>query len=216
MSDARVLASTIISAMRFSALIRLCRPPSPAASPSAICFCRVSIARISGGQMNFAVNRMNAKNATACINNVRLMFMTGPPRSFIAEPVRARLLQARRNKRIAEREEHRDAQSDDERRVDQAEQQEHFCLQRGNHFRLARGAFEETRAHDADTDARAQRPQADHESDADARVCLNLRDQLQLFHFAFLSERRLDRLNKVSQRISDVRVPWRCIRPSAS
>src|ERR1700704_3516284 len=104
--------------------------------------------------MNLAVNRMNAKNATACINNVRLMFMTRPLcRPWSRYRFRARLLQARRNERIAEREQHRDTQSDDERRVDQTEQQEHFRLQRRDHFRLTRGTFEETRAHDADADA---------------------------------------------------------------
>src|ERR1022692_1765326 len=192
MSEARVLASTIISAMRFSAFTRLCRPSSPAAKPSAICFCRVSIARISGGQMNFAVNRMNAKNATACINSVRLMFMTGSPVILTAESIPARLLQSRRDEGISEREQHRDAQPDDERSVDQAEEQEHLRRQRRDHFRLARGAFEEPRAHDAHANAGAKCAKADHEADADARVCLNLRDQLKLVHFAFLSERRLD------------------------
>src|SRR5438552_3910394 len=184
-SVARALASLNISAMRFSALTRLWRPSSPAASPSAICFWRVSIARISGGQTNFAVNRMKAKNATACINNVRLMFMTGPLFPLLQSRICARLFQPRWNERIAEREEHRDTQADNERRVDQAEEQEHFCLQRRNHFRLPRGPFEKARAHDADADARAERTQADHEPDADARVCLDLRDQLQLVHFAF-------------------------------
>ena len=77
-SELRVLASVIRSAIRFSVLARLCRPCSPAARPSAICFCRVSMARISGGHTNFAVNRMKTKNAIACITSVKLMFMTAP------------------------------------------------------------------------------------------------------------------------------------------
>ena len=61
--------------MRDSALASAWRPCSPAARPSAICRWRVSTARISGGQTNFAVNQMKAANATACITSVRLMFM---------------------------------------------------------------------------------------------------------------------------------------------
>ena len=38
-------------------------------------FWRLSTARISGGQTNFAVNQMKAAKAPACINSVRLMFM---------------------------------------------------------------------------------------------------------------------------------------------
>jgi len=52
-----------------------------------------------------------------------------------------------------------------------------------NHFRLARCAFEEARTHDADADAGAQRSKTDHQSDADARERLDLRDQLQLVHW---------------------------------
>ena len=51
------------------------RPCSPAARPSAICFWRVSMARISGGQMKRAQNQMKAANATACMISVRLKFM---------------------------------------------------------------------------------------------------------------------------------------------
>ena len=69
------MASTIISAIFFSVLARLCRPCSPAARPSAICFWRVSIARISGGHTNLAVNQMNAANAAACMKSVRLISM---------------------------------------------------------------------------------------------------------------------------------------------
>src|SRR5439155_22938300 len=137
MSDARVFASESIVAICFSARERLWRPSSPAASPSAICFCRASMARISGGQTNFAQNQMKTPKATACISSVRLMFMTGLYCNVGARP----LFQARRNQRIPEREQHCDAQPDDERRIDQAEQQEHLRLQRRDHFRLARGAL---------------------------------------------------------------------------
>jgi hypothetical protein len=74
-SLALALASAIMSATRFSAVTRLWRPCSPASSPSAICFCRVSTARIIGGQMNFAANQMNRPNPMACISMVRLMFI---------------------------------------------------------------------------------------------------------------------------------------------
>ena len=72
------LASASISASRFSALASSLRPCSPAASPSAICFCRVSMARISGGQMKRPQNQMKAVKATACMISVRLKFMTAP------------------------------------------------------------------------------------------------------------------------------------------
>ena len=88
-------------------------------------FCRASIARINGGQMNFAVNQMNSAKVTACMNRVRLMFMRGRP-SRIARRVVAPNCG---EQRVGEREQHREADADDERGVDQAEQQEHLGLQ---------------------------------------------------------------------------------------
>ena len=87
-------------------MTRFCRPCSPAARPSAICFCRVSIARISGGQTNFAVNQMKRPKPTACISSVRLMFM----RCLWTSDGRRRLLEPGRDQRIAEREQHREAE----------------------------------------------------------------------------------------------------------
>jgi hypothetical protein len=55
----------------------------------------------------------------------------------------------------------------DDGRVDQAEQKEHLGLQLRHQLGLARRALEKPRAHDADADARAERPEADHEADAD-------------------------------------------------
>jgi hypothetical protein len=75
MSDERSFASVSISTIRFSVAARLCLPASPAASPSAICFWRFSMAPISGGHMNLAVNQMKAANATACMTSVKLMSM---------------------------------------------------------------------------------------------------------------------------------------------
>src|SRR5262249_24991454 len=180
-SEACDFASFIISATRVSALDRLCLSSSPAATPSAICFCRVSMARISGGQMNFQQSQMNTPKETACISIVRLMFME-LPFSFCL-----RLSQPGGNQWIAEGEQHSDAQPDDEGGVDQAEQQEHLCLQRGDHLGLPSRAFKKARAHDAHAHAGAERAQPDHQSDADAGVGLDLRNQLQLVHsFSFL------------------------------
>src|SRR5437867_8669116 len=176
MSEARDLASVRISATRFSAFARLCRPSSPAARPSAICFWRFSIARISGGQMNLAVNQMNTPKATACISSVRLMFITAPSGRNRRS---GGLLESGGNERITERKQHRQTHADDERGVDQAEQQEYLGLQRGDHLWLPRCSLEEARAHDAHADARAECSQADDEADADAGECLDLRDQLQ-------------------------------------
>src|SRR5438552_10928536 len=156
-SDERVFASASMSPMRLSADARSCRPCSPAARPSAICFCRVSMARISGGHTNLAVNQMNAAKAAACMKSVRLMFMAALRQ---VEVVRSLLLEPGRDQRIAEREQHRDTQADDERGVDQAEQQEHLGLQLRHQLRLPRGAFEKPGAHDADADARAERTEA--------------------------------------------------------
>ncbi len=175
-----------MSAMRFSAMARLCRPCSPAARPSAICFWRVSMARIRCGHTNFDVNQMNAANATACITSVKLMFMAAPWQ--LDDGRRTRYLSRGEDQRIAEREQHREADADDERRVDQAEQQEHLRLQLRHQLRLARGAFEKPRTHDADADARAERAEADHETDADAGIGLDHRQCLQFVHFlSFLS-----------------------------
>src|SRR5678815_1230734 len=121
-----------MSATRFSAETRFCRPCSPAWRPSAIWRWRVSTARISGGHTNFAVNQMNAANATACISSVRLMFIGDP-----CARSEAALLETGRDQRIAEREQHRDAEADDERRVDQPEQQEYLRLQLRHQLRLA-------------------------------------------------------------------------------
>jgi hypothetical protein len=93
----------------------------------------------------------------------------------------------RREQRVGEREEHREADADDVRRVDQAEQQEDLRLQLRHQLRLARGAFQEARAHDADADARAERAQADHQTDPDGGARLDHRQQLHIFHVAFLS-----------------------------
>src|SRR5437867_3516070 len=161
MSEARVLASVSISATRFSAFARLCRPSSPAASPSAICFWRFSIARIRGGQMNLAVNQMNTPKATACISSVRLMFINC---SLAQVWGRDELLEADRNQWVAEGKQHREAHANDERGINQTQQQEHLGLQRRNHLRLARSALEEARAHDADADTSAERAQADDEA----------------------------------------------------
>ena len=51
------------------------KPRSAAARPSAIFFCRSSIARLSGGQMNFMVIQAPTKNTAICTNNVALMFI---------------------------------------------------------------------------------------------------------------------------------------------
>src|SRR5215471_13922113 len=153
-SELRTFASATMSAMRFSAFARLCRPSSPAAIPSAICFWRVSIARMSGGQTNFAVNRMNAKNATACMRRVKLMFIAASGRGV--PPVR--LLHCKcAQQRIRDREPKREPDADDERRVDEAEQQEDLGLQLRHQLGLPGGAFEEARAHDAHADAGAER-----------------------------------------------------------
>src|SRR5204863_5567697 len=95
------------------------RPRSASARPSAICFWRDSMARTSGGQMNFTQNQMNAAKVIACAISVRLKFMLRPFRG----------LSDLREQRVGEREEHREADADDERRVDQAEQQENLGLQ---------------------------------------------------------------------------------------
>jgi hypothetical protein len=47
-------------------------------------FCRVSIALISGGQTNLAVNQMNAANARATAISVKLMFIATPYRNASA------------------------------------------------------------------------------------------------------------------------------------
>ena len=73
---------------------------------SAICFCRVSIARISGGQMNLAVNQMKRPKPTACISRVRLMFIAASG----LRPATSALLEPGRDQRVAEREQHRDAE----------------------------------------------------------------------------------------------------------
>src|ERR1051326_2198303 len=152
MSEARVFASVIISVIRCSARERLWRPSSPAARPSAICFCRAAMACISAGQMNFAQAHMKTKKIPACMNRVRLMFMTVSP-----DPCRpSGLLQSCRDERVRVREEHGDPEADDEGGVDQAEEQEYLGLQRRNHFRLPGGPFEEPRAHDADAHAGAE------------------------------------------------------------
>jgi competence protein ComEC len=53
----------------------LCLPRSAAARPSAMCFCRASIARERCGQTNFAVNQIKIAKVAACANSVKLMFM---------------------------------------------------------------------------------------------------------------------------------------------
>jgi hypothetical protein len=54
-------------------------PCSAAASPSAIVFCRASMARSSGGQTKALVNQMKAAKTIACATKVKVMFMLRPP-----------------------------------------------------------------------------------------------------------------------------------------
>ena len=53
-------------------------PLLAAASPSAICFCRSSIALINGGQMYFMVIQAPRKNTTICTNREALIFIIEP------------------------------------------------------------------------------------------------------------------------------------------
>src|SRR3990167_6463641 len=119
MSCACCLASRSRSSVRLAACSRSCLPRSPAASPSAICFWRVSTARISGGHMNLAVNQMNAAKVSAWASSVKLMFIIVPFRDL--QP-----LLDHRQQRVGKREKQPDAEADNERRVDQPQQQEHF------------------------------------------------------------------------------------------
>src|SRR5687768_3909778 len=159
------------------------RPCSAAASPSAMVFCRCSIARRRCGHTIFTVNQMKARNTAASANKVKLRLM-----AYTLDGLPCRLNSAeRRGERVGEREEHRDAQADDEGGVDQAEQQEYLALQRVGELGLARGGLQEAAAHDAHADAGAGGAQADHQPDADAGVGLHHRQQLELFHLVFLS-----------------------------
>src|SRR5712691_5519094 len=74
-SPTRSRARASSSCARLPAASRSRLPCSPAASPSAICFWRSSILRISTGQMNLAVSQMKSAKARACAIRVRLMFM---------------------------------------------------------------------------------------------------------------------------------------------
>ncbi len=62
------------SAARLPANSRSCLPRSAAARPSAICFCLCSMARMSGGQINFIVNQIKIAKATAWESMVIPMF----------------------------------------------------------------------------------------------------------------------------------------------
>src|SRR6185369_3511182 len=181
MSAARLRASLIASSACLVDVSSERLPCSAAARPSAMVFCRVSMARSMCGQMNFTVKPMKVTKTMACATSVKLRFMLSSAECALAE---------RRRERVGESEEHRDPQSDDERGVDQAEQQEHLALQRVGQFRLARGRLQEAAAHDAYADAGAGRAQADHQADADAGIGLDHRQQLKLFHwYVSLSEK---------------------------
>src|SRR6478672_5628471 len=93
-----------------------------------------------------------------------------------------------RQQRIGERKKQRHRQTDDERSVDQTDEQEHAALQHRHQFRLTRGGLEELRAHDTDTDARAERAEADHEAYTDSGVGLDECDELMHIHGVFLIE----------------------------
>src|SRR5712671_297894 len=170
------------------------RPWSAAASPSAMVFCRVSMARDMYGQTNLAVNQMKLANTSAWATSVKLRFML-PSAERSAECG---------GERIGEGEEHRDPQTDDERSVDQAEQQEHLTLQRIGELGLARRGFEEAAAHDADADARPGGAQSDHQADADARIGLHHRQQLKFFHCGFFLSKTISNELMVLVRHRDI------------
>src|SRR5258706_4809604 len=178
-SCARPRASRTITSVCFCASASEERPRSASASPSAICFWRVSIARISGGQIHLRVARMKVTNTATSANIVKFRFMK---RSLSG----GGRLDESRDQRVGEREKHREADADDERSVDQAEKQENLGLELGHELRLSRGAFEEAAAHDAHAHACAERAQADHEADADSGGGLDHGDPLKLVHsFSF-------------------------------
>src|SRR5881394_2781632 len=173
MSAARLRASLIASSACLVEVSSERLPCSAAARPSAIVFCRVSMARSMCGQMNFIVKPMKVTKTMACAISVKLRFMRPSAGCRSAE---------RRGERVGEGEEHRDAQADDERCVDQAEQQEHLALQRVRQLGLARRRFQEAAAHDAHADAGAGGAEADHEADTDSGIGLHHREQLKLVH----------------------------------
>src|SRR5260221_2122473 len=93
------------------------RPCSAAARPSAIVFCRASIARSTGGQTNLMVNQMKSANATACAISVRVKLIADSP------ALQLRSLRDHGKQRIGERKHHCQTHADDEGGVDQAKQQ---------------------------------------------------------------------------------------------
>src|SRR6266478_5063988 len=169
-SAARWRARLISSSACRVEVSRAWRPCSAAARPSAMVFCRASIARSSGGQTTFTVNQMNSANATACAISVRLKLIASS------------LLRNHREQWVGKCKHHGETDADDERRVDQAEKQEHFDLQRVGELRLARRGLEEAAAHHAHADARPRRANADHEADTDAGIGLDHGQKLKFLH----------------------------------
>src|SRR5262245_29786978 len=197
------LASAIISLVRFAAASRSSRPRSAAARPSAMVFCRASMARVSGGQIKRAQNQMKAANVTACASSVTLMMIALPLPGML--PARLASPAETCEERIASRKPQRQTDTDDERRVDQAEQEEHLRLQLRHELRLARSAFQEAAAHDADADAGASRAQADHQAYAHTGVRLHHRYDLEFVHLLLLFGDGL----RPDGRVSDFRAPSR-------
>src|SRR5690606_6147213 len=166
---------------------------SAAARPSAIFFCRSSIALSSGGHTKVAISQIRPAKASAWAIRVRLMsivvlclYSVRPGTSCRGCPCRdrANLQSARRpflrdrcrlrgqaahQERVGEGEQQANRDADDERGVDQAGGDEHAHLQHRDQLRLAGGGLEELAGHDGHAQAGAQRRSEEHTSELQSR-----------------------------------------------
>jgi hypothetical protein len=168
---------------------------SAAARPSAIFCWRSSMALSSGGQILVAMIQIRpakgqrlgeqsqidvhgcalpvlellarAQNRAACCRHGRLRGDRPVGITLTDQPARSQCT-VKIDERAGEGEQQANGDRDDERGVDQAGGDEHAHLQDRDQFRLAGGRFQELAGHDGQTQAGAQRGQADHDADGQA------------------------------------------------
>src|SRR5580704_17923134 len=109
-----------------------------AARPSAIFFCRASIAPMTHGQKNFMTAQATRKKTTPWITSVSAKFMTYSSPGARSGAIQRCLLEAQgAQERIGVQQQEADGDADDGHRIQQTGNDEHFRLQHVGEFRLA-------------------------------------------------------------------------------
>src|SRR5580704_3227979 len=179
---ARSRASRRMSLERASASARSCSLLLAAARPSAIFFCRVSMAFMMAGQKNFMTAHATKKKTTPWMTSVIAKFIAYSLPQRHSAPSVCLLETERAQERVGVEQQETDGHADDGHGVQQAGDDEHLGLQHVGEFRLASGAFEELAAQKAEADGGSAAAQADYQACCNHGGAHELSDLGHIFH----------------------------------